>query len=218
MTSLPKIRPEMDEDRGLIARGSITGIRRFSRRDVDQWCRWPKHQDPLFQDYNPPDMDERERDLWYAERLARPDHAMFAIVDEEGELIGRLFLRQVNPDARSAVLGIDLRSDVLNRGYGTDALGAFLEYYFDEMGYDTLYLDVAAYNRRAQRVYEKLGWRYTREHWNTYRAGFLPDVFGDPRFEPVRRYFRAGLGTISVLHYDMVLTRQRWLEGRQRES
>lgn len=198
-----------------LATGERVTIRRFTRADVDEWVAWPNHADPLFQDYNSPDLSRSERDVWYADRAARPDHAMFAIADLDGQFLGRLFLRQMDANAGSAVLGIDLRADLLGQGLGTDALRAFCRYYFTGMGYRVLRLDHAAFNRRAQRVYEKLGWVRTGEHWSTYPWGQLPDVFTDPRFAPIRDCFRRTNGAPSVLHYDMELTRERW---EQRET
>lgn len=202
----------------LLGLGQRVGIRFFSRSDVDDWATWPDHHDALFRDYNSPDLSPRDRDLWFAERLARPDHAMYAIVNLDGELIGRLFLRQVDKTRLSAVLGVDLRSDMLDAGYGTDALRCFNTYYFATLGYKVLKLDVAGYNCRAQRVYEKLGWVHTGEHWNTYPSIFAPEVFTDPQYEPVRKYFRSGQDTVSVLHYDMMLCRERWQEVSQHEG
>lgn len=196
----------------LLARGERTAIRRFTRADVDEWVSWPRHRDPLFQDYNSPHLKPRDRDLWYAERAARPDHAMYAIQDADGHLVGRLFLRHIDSVRKSGVLGVDLRSDRLDQGLGTDALRAFNGYFFDDLQQDTLKLDVAAYNDRARRVYEKLGWVRVGQHWNTYPSIFMPGVFEDPAMEPLRPFFRAGPGSISVLHYDMDLTQQRWRE------
>lgn len=202
----------MESDSKVLARGDRTIIRQFTRADVDEWCAWPQHQDPLFRDYNPPHMTVRERDIWYADRLARTDHAMYAITDLSGNLVGRLFLRQMSRTERSAVLGVDLRSDLLSRGYGTDALRTFNRYFFCDLGFRALKLDVAGYNYRAQRVYEKLGWVRVGEHWSTYPSILMPDVFSNPVYEPVRKYFQAGPGSISIYHIDMELILERWLE------
>lgn len=195
-----------------VASGELTSIRPFTRGDVDEWCAWPQHSDPLFHDYNSPNMSPRERDFWYAEKLSRSDHAMYAIEDFEGNLVGRLFLRLIDRREQSAVLGVDLRSDKLNQGYGTDAMQTFLRYFFCTLDFDLLKLDVAAYNYRAQRVYEKLGFVYTGERWNTYPSVFMPGVWTDPAFTPVRRFFRPGAGTVSVVHHDMELSKRRWEE------
>jgi RimJ/RimL family protein N-acetyltransferase len=200
----------MELSNGPVVRGDRVAIRRFTRADVDQWVAWPRHTDPLFQDYNAPHLSPRERDLWFADRIARPDHAMFAIVDGDDGLIGRLFLRQMTPSQASAVLGVDLRPDAIGQGIGTEALRLFCRYYFCEMGYRVLKLDVAAYNARAQRVYEKLGWVFTGDRWNTYPSVFMPDIGRDPRFDAIRRHFRTSPGSVSVLHHDMELRRERW--------
>ncbi len=196
----------------LLARGERTAFRRFTRDDVDAWVSWPRHSDPLLQDYNSPHLKPRERDLWFAERAARPDHEMYAIQDADTHLIGRLFLRHIDRVRKSAILGVDLRSDRVDEGLGTDALRAFTNYFFEDLRQETLKLDVAAYNDRAHWVYEKLGWVRVGEHWNTYPSIFMPGVFEDPAMAPIRPFFRAGPGSVSVLHYDMDLTRQHWLE------
>lgn len=208
---------KMVKGENLIAQGKKVGIRPFSRGDVDEWCAWPDHPDPLFRDYNTPRMTERERDMWYSSHLMRPGHEMYALVDANGQLIGRLFLRQINTAEKSAVMGVDLRSDRLERGYGKDALAAFCRYFFLEREFEIFKLDVAAYNFRAQHVYEKIGWEYTGHHWNTYPSSFMSQVFTDPKYERIRRYFKLGPGYVSILHYDMVLTRNRWLERQEFE-
>ncbi len=202
----------MEKTENLLAEGRLTGIRPFTRQDVDEWCTWPRHPDALFRDYNAPNLSAIERSIWYSERRARPDHEMYAITDAEGNLIGRLFLRQIDRTKRVAVLGIDLRSDRLDQGYGSDALRTFNDYYFGDFGFRVLRLDVAGYNLRAQRVYEKLGWVHVGEHWNTYPAFLMPAVETDPQYTRAREYVRVGHGTISILHLDMELTRDRWRE------
>ncbi len=44
-----------------------------------------------------------------------------------------------------------------DRGYGTDAILAFLAFLFDTVGLHRVWLATYDYNLRAQRVYEKLG-------------------------------------------------------------
>jgi RimJ/RimL family protein N-acetyltransferase len=45
----------------------------------------------------------------------------FAIEDESGDMIGRIFLRHVRNEEGSAVLGIDLHPAYLGVGYGTES-------------------------------------------------------------------------------------------------
>ncbi len=44
-----------------------------------------------------------------------------------------------------------------DRGYGTDALQAFLSFLFDVVGLHRVWLSTYDYNARARHVYEKLG-------------------------------------------------------------
>lgn len=205
----------MQTTAGTLAEGRSTSVRGFTRADVDEWCQWPAHEDPLFRDYNSPHLSPVERDLWYAERVSRPDHAMYAVVDHRQRLVGRLFLRHIDRTDGSAVLGIDLRSDALGRGLGSDALPAFLGYYFGRMEMKRLRLDVAGYNYRAQRLYERSGFVYTGEHWSLYPFIFAPEVYSDPALAEFQKYFRRSNAGVSVLHYDMTLTCERWLEIKQ---
>ena len=46
-----------------------------------------------------------------------------------------------------------------SRGYGTDAVTAYLAYLFHEFNLHKVYLRVEEYNARAQRAYEKCGFR-----------------------------------------------------------
>jgi diamine N-acetyltransferase len=105
-----------------------------------------------------------------------------------------------------------LRPEALNYGYGTDSLWAFLGYYFDLMQFDAMLLDVAAYNRRAQRVYEKCGFVYTGEHW-----GHFDDytVYTNDHYRGLRQYFRRHGAWIETLYYDMVLRRHDFWRRRQ---
>jgi RimJ/RimL family protein N-acetyltransferase len=200
------------DDRALV-KGQKTIIRRFTREDVDSWLAWASHPDPLYSSSYPRSMHRYERDAWFAERSNRWDYMMFAVDDLQGQLVGLITLRNIERSHSHAVLGITLRPEVLSGGYGTDSLWAFLSYYFDALGFDAMILDVAAYNRRAQRVYEKCGFIYTGEHW-----GHFDDytVFSNAYYQGIRHYFRQHGAWVETLYYDMVLRRYDFLQRRQR--
>ncbi len=199
-------------DNRVLAAGVKCVVRQFTRDDVDAWLAWPPHLDPLYQSSYPRPMNRYERDAWYYERLNRNDYMMFAVDDKQGRLAGLLTLRNIDRNRTHAVLGITLRPEALNYGIGTDSLWTFLSYYFDVLHFDAMILDVAAYNRRAQRVYEKCGFVYTGEHW-----GHFDDynVFIDDHYNGIRQYFRRHGAWIETLFYDMVLRRQDYYKRRQ---
>ena len=199
---------------GVVARGKKTVVRRFQREDVDKRQRWPAHTDPLYSHNDPRPMAPRERDLWYLERTASSSYRMYAIDDLDGNLIGWITLRNVNPDAGSSVLGIALDPTKMDMGYGTDALAAFLEYYFESMGFREMWLDVAAFNRRAMRCYEKCGFRYVSQHWTEHPSSAFPPIFNDARYRNVAPFFRRSLLGIEVLYHDMVIDRASFLRQK----
>lgn len=199
---------------GVVARGKKTIIRWFQREDVDKRQRWPRHSDPLYAHNDPRPMSSRESNLWYLERTASPSHRMFAIDDLEGSLIGWITLRNTNAAEGTSVLGIALDPSRMEMGYGTDALLAFLGYYFGSMGFRELQLDVAAFNHRAMRCYEKCGFRYVGQHWTEHPSSLFPPIFSDRRYRDVLHYFKRSLLGVEVLYHDMVIDRGAYLRQR----
>ncbi len=199
-------------DSRVLAAGEKTILRQFSREDVEAWLAWPPHADPLYTSSYPRPMNRYEQDAWYYERLNRPDYMMFAVEDQQKNLIGLLTLRNIDRSRTHAVLGITLRPEILAQGLGTDCLWTFQSYFFDVLKFDALILDVAAYNRRAQRVYEKCGFVYTGEHWGHYDDY---TVFTNNHYQGLKHFFRRHGAWIETLFYDMVLRRQDFYKRRQ---
>jgi len=194
-------------DRGSLAAGPRVRVRAFVRADVDAWQDWPDYSDPLLVGTSPRRMAPEQRTRWFEDITQRQRQLPFAIDDEHGDMIGRIFLRHVRRDEGSAVLGIDLHADYLGRGYGTEALRAFLHHFFGEMGFARMLLSVAAHNARARRCYESLGFLTSGSHWDAHLG---PDVTRDAKFGFVRHLFRRGPLGLETLFYDMRLDRADW--------
>lgn len=192
-----------EESGPFLAFGQRIVLRPMERRDIDERHTWPPFEDPLFANLNPKRLSKDERDRILERRLALRDWRWFTILEAGGAMIGELAIRDIDDQKRSSRLGIHLRSDYVGKGYGTDAVNAFLEYFFRVLKYQTLYLDVAEHNRRAIRVYEKCGFRVIGRHLSVDRSGL--DIFGDPRFEEIRPYFEMHKGKVHVRFLDMVI-------------
>ncbi len=195
--------------RPVLVSGSRTRIREFERADVDRWLSWPRHNDLLFEGYNPPQLSTRQRDLYHRQRALAPDTRQYAVDDLDGQLVGRISLREANWEVGFAVLGVSFHPSRLNQGFGSDALTAFLTYYFGTLTMQALYLDVAAFNRRAHRVYEKVGFRACGQRWGDPEADLL-GIFRRADHLELRQYFRAEQGLVRPLVIDMVLRREDW--------
>lgn len=82
----------------------------------------------------------------------------------EGKLVGFInySTRKYQPD--SARIGILLgKEENRGRGLGTEAMNLALLYLFDRVGLERVELDTALFNTRAQRCFEKCGFRRVRE-------------------------------------------------------
>jgi diamine N-acetyltransferase len=190
----------------ILLEGRATTLRRFERRDVDRWLAWPRHQDPLFHNYNPPVLTPRQRDFYFKARNDAADLLQFAVDDRAGELVGRISLRDIDCAARCSVLGITFHPYRLGQGLGTDALHALLGHYFGAMGMQTLFLDVAAFNQRAHRCYEKCGFHTSGHHWGDPQPDYA-GVMHRPEYARIRHLFRPQGSFVRPLLVDMVLRR-----------
>src|SRR6266581_1863138 len=194
-------------DRETIATGPRTRVRAFSQADVDAWQAWPDYKEQLLVGTSPRRMSPEQRARWYDDITQRQRQIPFAIEDETGFLIGRIFLRHVRREERSAVLGIDLHPGYLSQGYGTESLGAFLHHYFKNMGFERMLLSVAAHNARARRCYESLGFTTVGSHWDAHIG---PDITNQPKYAYMRHLFRRGPLGLESLFYDMRLEGAAW--------
>src|SRR6476619_5078182 len=103
-------------DHSTLAVGPRVRLRAFDRADVDAWQAWPDYTEPLLVGTSPRRMAPDQRSRWFEDITQRQRQIPFAVEDEHGGMIGRIFLRHVRRDESSAVLGIDLHGGYLSRG------------------------------------------------------------------------------------------------------
>lgn len=168
-------------------RGERVVLQHMVRSDVDEMATWPRFSEPDLQWANLDLALPADRDGYFERGRTNATRRRFVIRNETGELIGTVGLRNLNFRAGQGTLGIIIRADAVDRGYGTDAIRALLRYAFESLGLRRVLLDVAETNVRAQHVYEKLGFAVTGEH----------------------------LGPQASIYLDMILTRDEY-ERRQR--
>lgn len=97
----------------------------------------------------------------YLKRIAEAeDRYDFFIRLDDGEAIGEIVLKDVDPDAGRASMRIALFSATrCGQGYGTEALRLLLDFAFGELGLHRVELEVYSYNERARRSYLKCGFK-----------------------------------------------------------
>jgi RimJ/RimL family protein N-acetyltransferase len=96
---------------------------------------------------------------WLRTRPGQADRADWAIVLPGDEVyLGEVVLLDLDPANESMNFRIALAGPhVFGKGYGTEATRLVLDFAFGALGLHRVGLDVADYNPRARRVYEKCG-------------------------------------------------------------
>lgn len=101
--------------------------------------------------------DQRTYD-WYATRATQDDRLDLAVVDNaSGALVGEVVLNQWDPAANSCNFRTLFGPAGRGRGLGTEAARLIVGYGFERLRLHRIDLDVFAFNPRAKRAYEKVG-------------------------------------------------------------
>ncbi len=94
---------------------------------------------------------------------SQPDAAHFAIVDENDEYLGTISLKNIDTEKLCAEYAISTRKKAHGTGTAMQATKLILEYAFDTLGLERVYLNVLAENGRANAFYRKAGFSFVRE-------------------------------------------------------
>lgn len=194
----------------ILLKGKKVLIRPLKREDIDKRLKWKPYPDPLYSHYNLGNLIEYEKEVWYLKRKSDLSSVWFSIDNTFGELIGFISLYAINPQEKTCWFGIYLGYEFINRGLGTDAILTLLKYYFEQLKFEKLFLDVVSHNKRAIRCYEKCGFEFIRKKYNVHNPKMNIDIFGDERFKDVRKYFLRRGDEILVEFEEMGISKGRW--------
>jgi diamine N-acetyltransferase len=195
-------------------RGTKVVLRTMVKEDIDRRLKWKPYPDPLFFHYNMPDMTPDQKEVWFSKRKNDPSALWFSIDDSKGQLVGFACLNKIEPTSKSAWLGIYFGYEFVNQGMGTDAMLTLMRYFFENMQFEHLLLDVASHNKRAIRCYEKCGFGLTRKMYSDHDPRMNIDIFGDERFREVRRYFIHDGNKVRVEFDEMEISRGTWINSK----
>jgi [ribosomal protein S18]-alanine N-acetyltransferase len=140
----------------------------MSQDEAEQVADW--RYDPPYDFY---DARADESDLALLLDPARRENRTFAAHDESGELVG-FFTYKREGDA--IVVGLGLRPDLTGQSLGTSFVEQGLEFGRASYAPQRFRLDVAEFNERAVKVYERTGFVRTRSfphHTNGASYAFL---------------------------------------------
>ncbi len=142
--------------------GERVRLRPIERGDLPTYVRWfndPEVREGLAK-FMPISLAAEER--WFERLLDRDDYlfALEALVDDAWQHIGGCGFHGINWRHRSGTVGILIgEKSCWNRGYGTDAMRLLCRFGFDSLNLHRIELCVYAYNSRARRCYEKVGFQ-----------------------------------------------------------
>ncbi len=155
--------------------GQLTTLRAIERTDLDLLWQWYNDAEAMYFWAEPhKTVSHDEMEGRYGAGLSgstgRTHWLLITTRDEQGQgaPIGRIGYVDLDRRNRHAEIAIMIgEHDYWGRGFGSDALIAYLGYLFHELNLHKVWLRVEAFNQRAQRAYEKCGFQRDgvfREH------------------------------------------------------
>jgi RimJ/RimL family protein N-acetyltransferase len=136
-------------------------LRPLEESDLDCCMRWINDSEILqFLGRKHP-MGRVQEKEWITSQYGSESQLNLAVVLKDGDRhIGNCGFNEIDAANRSAVFGIMLgEKDAWNQGYGPEAAKLIVDYGFDQLGLHRIELDVFSFNLRAQKAYEKIGFR-----------------------------------------------------------
>lgn len=190
--------------------GPRIDIERLTVDDVFDMKRWGTHENPLLEDYNFPLMNDNEIKTWYRLKTQKPSDNYFSIRDKYGELIGYMGIKDIKIFRKSSTLGLVLDPHKTNLGYGTEILETYLKFYFTEMKMRKMILEVSVFNKRAYKLYKKMGFEIVRMYRDEFFNQYLD--LKDPYYLKEESSFEIVRGKIYNYIYQMELSKSRFFE------
>jgi len=148
---------------GELARGSLIVLRSKRLEDAAQDHEW--RRDPelaTFDAARPYNGSLKDYLTIFGDELTYPSpyRRTLAVEDFEGKHIGNVMFYNLDYQRREAEIGVTIgRREYWGRGFGTDLLQTFVGYMFESLPLDRIYLKTLDWNFRAQRCFEKAGFR-----------------------------------------------------------
>lgn len=153
----------------------------FGEQEIARRYRWSLDQDLQYWSGSipaAPSLGHFRNDVLNATRQFDSRRDQFAILTNEGELIGMISYYNWSPERLSVELGIYIGERQLwDKGYGSEAIRMLLDHLFQTTRLRAMYLNTYANNERARASYTKIGFEVvgTMRKYSS-RVGYYIDV------------------------------------------
>lgn len=133
-------------------------LRYFETKDFDEILKIRSSTEAyeFFFEYEP--FNSKQQQTWWEQSYQKNNEKNFIIADNEDNFLGTISLVNIDMRSKKAELGRFFISKE-NRGnhFGNISITLLLEYAFEHLNMNKIYLEVFAYNKQAIHLYEQIG-------------------------------------------------------------
>lgn len=136
-------------------------LRKIKIEDTDNIVKWRNSEEVKKNFCIQEDMDRQTHLNWFENKIKTGEVAQFIIIDRTTNLpVGSTYLRDIDKKNNKAEFGIFIgETSARNKGIGTDTTKLMVQYGFEELELNKMFLRVFSNNTGAIKAYEKAGYK-----------------------------------------------------------
>ena len=188
-------------------------IKKFEKNDLKNFKNFSAYDDILLTDYNLCFLKESEIKKWEKKIKSKKNYYFALFLNEI--MIGYIGISRISFLNSNYELSLSLDEKYCSKGYGFKSLRLFLEYYFENFDKYSIWLNVNAFNQRAIKLYEKIGFEKISEFLGDFEVQRMQKL---KRYEETKEYFEEKNNIIYSKIFTMKLDRLRFLERWDRSG
>lgn len=188
-------------------------IKKFEKNDLKNFKNFSPYDDILLTDYNLCFLKESEIKKWEKKIKSKKNNYFVIFLNEI--MIGYIGISRISFLNSNYELSLSLDEKYCSKGYGFKSLRLFLEYYFENFDKYSIWLNVNAFNQRAIKLYEKIGFEKISEFLGDFEVQKMQKL---KRYEEAKEYFEEKNDIIYSKIFTMKLDRLKFLERWDRSG
>lgn len=188
-------------------------IKKFEKNDLKNFKNFSAYDDILLTDYNLCFLKESEIKKWEKKIKSKKNYYFAVFLNEI--MIGYIGISRISFLNSNYELSLSLDEKYCSKGYGFKSLRLFLEYYFENFDKYSIWLNVNAFNQRAIKLYEKIGFEKISEFLADFEVQRMQKL---KRYKETKEYFEEKNNIIYSKIFTMKLDRLRFLERWDRSG
>ena len=188
-------------------------IKKFEKNDLKNFKNFSAYDDILLTDYNLCFLKESEIKKWEKKIKSKKNYYFAVFLNEI--MIGYIGISRISFLNSNYELSLSLDEKYCSKGYGFKSLRLFLEYYFKNFDKYSIWLNVNAFNQRAIKLYEKIGFEKISEFLGDFEVQRMQKL---KRYKETKEYFEEKNNIIYSKIFTMKLDRLRFLERWDRSG